>query len=152
MSSSPSSYVASLFYSYSHQDSQHRDAMERSLSVLKAEGLLHDWSDKSVLPGQSISGTIDPQLDSADIVAFLLSPDFLASQACTGEWDRAKNRSSGQDPLFRIPIVVRPCDWQQFLGDDDLLALPYDGQPVVSFTDTDEAWLQITEGIRSVAN
>ena len=151
MTSQPSSYVAKLFYSYSHKDSRHRHKMEKSLFVLKGAGLLHDWSDESILPGQNISAEIDAQLDTSNIIVFLLSPDFLASKGCMYEWERAKTLAQGNAPIFRIPIVVRPCAWKDLLGEDDLLALPTDGQPVVSFADPDEAWLQIYEGIKLVA-
>lgn len=125
--------------------------MEQSLSILKSDGLLHDWSDKSILPGQNITTAIDAQLDTSNIIVFLLSPDFLASKACLHEWERAKTLADGNAPIFRIPIVVRPCAWNDFLGEDDLLALPSDGRPIVSFPDPDDAWLQIHEGIKTVA-
>ena len=75
-----------LFYSYSHADSEHQEDMEKALSLLRQDGLLHDWSDREILPGQSISAAVQSELDAADIICFLLSQDFIASEACMAEW------------------------------------------------------------------
>ena len=50
-----------------------------------------------------------------------------------------------------IPIILRPCDWKN-LPFGKLLALPKDGKPVTKFPDLDDAFLQITQGIREVAD
>lgn len=125
--------------------------MERSLSLLKADALLHDWSDQSILPGRSISTAIESNIISSDIIIFLLSPDFLASEACMDEWRRAKSLADDKAPLIRIPIIIRPCAWKDLLQDDDLLALPDDGHAITTFSNPDEGWLQIYHGIKKVA-
>ena len=58
MMSNSNTFHANLFYSYSHKDAQYRDNMETALSLLRREGLLKDWSDLNILPGQSISKEI----------------------------------------------------------------------------------------------
>lgn len=145
-----STYAAKLFYSYSHKDSQHRESMENALALLKSDGLLNDWSDQSILPGHRISEAIRANMDDADIIVFLLSQDFIASEECMKEWRHAEQLASNGRLLFRIPIVVRDCAWQDLLASDDLKALPKDGFPVVSFPDQHTAWQQVYEGIKSV--
>lgn len=137
-----------LFYSYSHRDMQHREAMQKILATLKRNRLLQDWSDAQIDAGQSISQELQEKLLDSDIVAFLLSPDFLDSDACIEEWQRAKQLAEEGRLLYRVPIIVRQCPWKDFLGDDDLKALPDDGMPVTQFDDADVAWQQVYEGIR----
>ncbi len=141
-----------LFYSYCHKDSSHRESMETSLALLKRQGHLHQWSDAEILPGQSISSEIRKQMEEADIIAFLFSPDFLSSEECMKEWRYAKQLSDSGKNLFRIPIIVRPCAWKDVLLSDDVLALPNDGKPVSQFDDHDVAWQQVYEGIKKVVN
>ena len=141
-----------LFYSYCHKDSLHRESMETSLALLKGQGHLHQWSDAEILPGQSISSEIRKQMDEADIIAFLFSPDFLSSEECMKEWRYSKQLSDSGKNLFRIPIIVRPCAWKDVLLSDDVLALPNDGKPVSQFDDHDVAWQQVYEGIKKVVN
>ena len=137
-----------LFYSYCHADREYREEMEKVLRILEREGALQSWSDAGILPGQSISGQIKENLSQADIIVFLLSRDFLASDACIEEWDTAKQLASGERPVFRIPIVIRECAWKDFLATDDLKALPEDGRAVDS--DPDTAWQEVYRGIKAV--
>ena len=144
-------FHANLFYSYSHKDAQHRNEMEKALSLLQRKNLLKDWSDQKILPGQTISKEIKEKMDSADILVFLLSRDFIASDACMEEWEYAKQLSAEGKPIFRIPIILRDCSWEDLLSDDDIKALPYDANPVAS-DDEDTAWKQVYEGIKDVIN
>ena len=138
-----------LFYSYSHKDDTFRQDLETHLGLLKREGLLTDWSDHKILPGQPITDTIRKEIDSADIVVFLLSPHFLDSEPCLAEWDRV-GRLRTDRPRVRLPIVVRPCAWEHFLSSDDIKALPKDGKPVSTYSNQDVAWVEVYEGITSV--
>lgn len=139
-----------LFYSYSHRDAQHRESMERTLSLLRQRGLLSQWDDTQILPGQSISKAIEEKIASADIIVYLISPDFIASAECNREWERGQALASKDRIVFRIPIILRPCAWQDYLDDDDVKALPTDGMPVSSYADEDAAWQEVYEGIKSV--
>ena len=139
-----------LFYSYCHVDEYYKSKMETSLDLLRQNGYIDQWSDSAILPGRSISASVDPSMDAADILAFLISPDFIKSQECRREWEYARSRAGTNPKLFRVPIVVRHCAWKDFLGEDDVLALPKDGGPVSAFADEDEAWLQVYDGIKRV--
>ena len=150
MSSNPSSVPANLFYSYSHKDEQHRLSMETTLSLLKQKGLLRAWSDRNILPGTRISTALSENQPEADILAFLLSPDFLDSSECMKEWERAKRLAESGRPIFRVPIIVRDCSWPDFLGNDDVKALPIDGEPIMSRDDRDTAWREVYDGIKAI--
>lgn len=151
MTTDSNTFQANLFYSYSHKDAQYRDNMEKALDLLKRNKLLKDWSDRNILPGQSISQEIKEEMDKADILVFLLSRDFIASNACMEEWEYAKQLSAEGKPIFRIPILLRDCSWEDLLSGDDIKALPNDANPVTS-DDEDTAWKQVYEGIKNVIN
>ena len=138
-----------LFYSYSHRDELHRDNMEQSLAMLKQNGLLIGWFDRMILPGQQISRKIKQKMGEADIIVFLLSQSFINSKECIKEWNYAGQLANGK-LLFRIPVVLEECAWLDLLGEDDVKALPNDGQPVASFKRDAVAWQQVYEGIKSV--
>ena len=141
-----------LFYSYCHKDGSFRDSMETSLATLKRDGLLENWSDRQILPGQSISKKVRTKMSQADILVFLFSPDFIESEECMKEWEFAKTLATGDKQVIRIPIILRTCAWKNILKNDDILALPTDGQPVTSYTDADAAWLEVYEGIKAVVS
>ena len=48
-----------------------------------------------------------------------------------------------------IPIILRPCDWHS-APFGKLKALPKDGKPVISWSNRDEAFLDIAQALRRV--
>ena len=46
-----------------------------------------------------------------------------------------------------VPILLRPCDWSS-APFATLAALPKDGIPVTRWTDPEDAWAEIAQGIR----
>ena len=145
-------FHANLFYSYSHRDARYRENMESGLAQLRRDELLVEWSDLNILPGRSISKEIKEKMDETDIFVFLLSPDFINSAECMKEWEHARQLSADEKLIFRIPIILRDCSWQDLLGEDDIKALPDDGKPVANFSNEDTAWLQVYEDIKAVVN
>jgi hypothetical protein len=75
----PSPRAVELFFSYAHEDERYRERLERHLSTLRNEGLVADWYDGRIQPGADWDDEIRAHLDRADIVLFLVSADFLAS-------------------------------------------------------------------------
>lgn len=142
-----SSFSMNLFYSYSHRDQVHRERMEKSLSLLRDQhGVLKEWSDQQILPGQNITEEIKNRIKETDICVFLLSPDFLSSKPCMEEWELA-----GEIPsIIRVPIVVRECSWRDWDGMSQIKALPVDGKPITTFSDEDTAWQQVYEGLKTL--
>ena len=120
MTSPSTNFPARLFYSYCHEDSAFRDEMQTTLRLLKREGVLDEWYDHLIVPGESIGEEVKAHLQQSDIVAFLFSRDFIASDACMEEWAYAKELELRGKSISRIPIIVRQCEWLQVLGTDDV--------------------------------
>lgn len=150
MNQQQSIFPVNLFYSYSHSDQRYRESMEHALTLLTRNKLVKSWSDQSILPGQQISKKIREKMDKADIIVFLVSQKFIASDECMKEWEYAKMLSGQGKLLFRVPIILSPCAWSDLLGNDDIKALPNDGKPISEFDDGNVAWMQVYEGIKFV--
>ena len=89
-------------------------------------------------------------MDAADIILLLLSADFLASDYCYDiEMTRAMERHK-QGTARVIPVILRPCDWQQ-APFGSLKACPTDGKPVVKHTSLDDGFLEVAQAVRQVA-
>ena len=144
-----SKFSVKLFCSYCHEDNKYRARMEKALALLKNQDkILDSWSDQDIIPGQNISDVTRKHIKEADIVVFLLSPDFISSEACMEEWAQASD-STKSGPLVRIPIILKECAWKHVSGMADCLALPNDGVPVDISSNLDVAWQQVYEGIKS---
>ncbi len=139
--------MVSLFYSYSHKDEYFRNKLEVHLSILKNDRLIRQWHDRKITPGQEIHREIDSHMIEADVILLLVSPDFLASPECQNETERAL--SLKQEKLVSVvPIIVKPCSWQDHSGISALLALPEDGKPISQWNDRDAAFLNTYKGIK----
>lgn len=134
---------------YSHKDERYRQALDISLSQLKRNGIVSVWHDRKILPGQEWGKEIDQNLETADIVLVLVSPDFLASDyAYTREMKRAIERHHAGLTTV-IPVILRPSDWQNSpLG--ELQALPGNGRPISMWPKRDQAWLNVVHGLRQL--
>ena len=139
--------MLNLFFSYSHKDELLRDALEVHLSVLKRQGAIAPWHDRCLRPGSDLDDGILAQLEAADIILFLVSPDFIASEYCYGrEMTRALERADAGEAEV-LPIILRPCEWLQ-TPLSARVAAPADGRPVTKWPDQDEAFLDVARAIR----
>ena len=149
MSSQPK-FTLKLFYSYSHKDHQHRKKMEESLTLLRDQDGILDWSDQRIPPGQDISKKIQEKMRDTDIFVFLLSQHFIASEPCRKEWFRASGIASEKPSIVRVPIIISDCSWKDMEGMSELKALPEDGKPIKNFQHKEEAWQQVYEGLKDL--
>jgi hypothetical protein len=141
-------HMSVVFFSYSHKDEELRDQLEIHLTMLKRQGVIETWHDRRLLAGDAIDQGISVELERADIVLLLVSPDFLASEYCYGvEMARAMERHvEGSGRV--IPVILRPCEWHH-APFGKLLATPADGRPVTKFANLDDAFLQIAQAVRA---
>jgi hypothetical protein len=141
--------MAKIFMSYSHADEALRDQLEKQLVMLRREGVIETWHDRRIPPGDNLDRAIDAELQSADVVLLLVSPDFLASRYCFEvEMAAAMERHHAGEARV-IPVILRACDWQSSAAPfRNLKAIPRDGKPIMQWADRDEAMLDVVQGIR----
>jgi hypothetical protein len=138
-----------IFYSYAHEDEELRDKLVNHLASLKRQRVITEWHDRKISAGAEWAGEIDKHLDTAQIILLLISDAFMASDYCFDvEVKRAMERHTGGEAVV-IPIILRPVDWEG-TPFSKLQGLPTDAKPVTTWTDRDEAFLNIAKGIRKV--
>jgi hypothetical protein len=143
--------MVTLFFSYSHKDEALRDQLEIHLAMLKRQGVISTWHDRRLIAGSDLDAGISRELECAEIILLLISPDFLASEYCYSvEMTHALQRHEAGEARV-IPVILRPCDWTH-APFGKLLAAPRDGKPVTRWPDTDEAFLDIATAIREAAS
>ncbi len=137
-----------VFVSYSHKDDELRAQLETSLVMLRRRGVVRQWSDRRISPGQEWDRQIDEHLESADIILLLISPDFLASNYCYDiEVTRAMQRHEAREARV-IPVILRFTDDWQSAPFGKIQALPKDAEPVKGWADRDLAFADVAGGIR----
>ena len=136
-----------IFISYSKADYLHLQKLENHLSVLKRNGNISTWNCRKLLPGEKWDGKIKNELEEADIILFLVSDDFLATDYI---WDieikRAIEREE-EGTATVVPIIVRSCMWEDSpLG--VYTTAPGKALVISTAPDIDTAW---TEAVRNLA-
>lgn len=138
-----------VFISYSHADDALRAEFDKHLSLMRRQGLIDVWSDHRIPPGGELEKHISAELEAADIIVLLVSPDFMASDYCFGiEMKRAMERHQEGSAIV-VPVILRPVDWHT-APFGALKALPRDGRPVVKWPTLDDAFLDAVQTLRQM--
>jgi len=148
MSSSPGEPIE-IFFSYAREDEDLKIKLEKHLSILKRQGVINNWSDRQITAGEEWSGKIDSHINSSQIILLLVSADFLASDYCFDIEVKQGMARHEKGEARVIPVILRPCDWV-IAPFGKLQALPKDGKALTSWTNLDDALLNVAEGVRKV--
>ncbi|MCI0523651.1 MAG: toll/interleukin-1 receptor domain-containing protein, partial [Acidobacteria bacterium] len=137
----------SIFISYSHRDDELREELDTQLSGLRRQGVISVWHDRWILAGKEWAREIDHNLNDADLILLLISPDFIASDYCYDiEMKRAVERHDAGEAVV-IPVILRSCVWQG-APFGKIQGLPRDAKPVTSAANSDEAFTEVVVGIQ----
>ena len=138
-----------VFISYSHLDERALDRLHTHLAVLRREQRINEWYDREILVGSDLDQDITEQLETCELFLALVSPDYLASGYCyEREMTRALERHHAGEVRV-VAIIIEPCDWKETpLG--NLKALPYDGKPVSTWENENEAYLNVVTELRRI--
>ncbi|NJM71321.1 MAG: TIR domain-containing protein [Scytonema sp. RU_4_4] len=138
-----------VFFSYAHEDENLRNELAKHLKLLERQGVIKAWYDRKITAGDEWKTEIEKQLNSAQIILLLVSSDFLASDFCWSvELKRAMKRHEVGEARV-IPIILREVDWHE-APFAKLQALPRNAEPVTNWANRDQAFTDITKGIRRV--
>src|SRR5713226_99690 len=139
-----------IFFCYAHEDEALLNKLKTHLRPLQRQGLIDVWYDRDIRAGTDWEQQIKAQLNTAQIILLLVSPDFMDSDYCYGiEMQRALERHKRGEARV-IPVIIRPVYWQGVLG--KLQALPTDAKPIMSssWLYPDEAFVEVIQGIRNI--
>ncbi len=138
-----------VFISYAHKDDTLKNKLAVNLKILQSQGLIETWDDRDINAGDDWKQKIDENLERADIILLLVSPDFMASDYCSEiEGKRALERDANGEARV-IPVILRRTGWKH-APFAYLEPLPQKSSPVTEWKNRDKAWLNVEEGIRRV--
>ncbi len=136
-----------VFCCYSPADEDLLDELESHLSLLKRQGLIRVWSAREIGAGAESEREIEQHLNTARVILLLISQNFIADDSCENQVKRAMERYKEENTLV-IPIILRSCDWGNALF-SKLKPLPSNRKPVNSWSNRDDAFLNVAQGIRT---
>src|SRR5258708_14759705 len=140
-----------IFYSYAPADEKLRNELEKHLKHLTRQHQITGWYANKIGAGKESAEEIDTHFNNARIILLLISPDFMASDYCYGvEVQQAMERHEAGEVRV-IPILLRQVDWQGALF-AKLQPLPAGGKAITSWSNRDEAFFDVAQGIRQAVN
>jgi cellulose biosynthesis protein BcsQ len=141
------------FLCYAHEDREVVEGLRKQLAIFEKRGLLQIWWDGEILPGEHWDNAIKAELRQADLILLFISVDFMNSDYI----ERAELQTAFQrhrnDQATLIPIIVRPCDWEDYFSVGQFQPLPAKARPILSshFPHRDEAFFEVAAGVKKAA-
>ena len=136
-----------VFLSYSHEDENMKNILDKNLVMLKRSDKIDVWQDRAIKAGDVWDDQIRRELEAADIILLLISVDFNNSQYIWNKELKTAMERHERGEARVIPIILRTCEWSE-MPYAKLQALPTNAKPISSFTDTDVAYTEVAKGIR----
>ncbi len=118
---------------------------------LEREGIIQPWHLGKMIPGEEWEQKTRRQVELAQIILLLVSPDFMASESCYEQQLQWAMQRQNKGKARIVPVLLRPVDWKN-APFGKMQVLPSNDQPVTTWKNTDQAFLKVVEGLRQVMN
>jgi internalin A len=143
--SAPKDNPLPLFICYARENERTVKQLIPSLKVLAQRGYIAHWRDTDLVPGEDWDKTIEERLSNAQIILFMVSRDFLASDYITNKERPLAMKLMAEKKAVVVPVILSKCDWEveDFAK---LQSLPH--KPITSFNPRDEAWTLVETGLK----
>jgi nucleoside 2-deoxyribosyltransferase len=105
--------MSQIFISYSHKDREFVKRLATDLSTSLPDAQV--FYDMLIQPGDSWANALAAQIEQADIVLAVLSPDYLGSAWAGQELNVALERQLKNESRL-LPLLIRPCNPTGFLS------------------------------------
>jgi formylglycine-generating enzyme required for sulfatase activity len=139
------------FIIYAHDDQAHKDELLKHLKgTLIKRGKIQIWHDKDIPLGAEWDKTIKTELNKADLVLILVSPSSLASDYISSTELEITITRWERDEVVLVPIIVRPCNWEDDEHIAKLQGLPAGMVPVSKHNDKDEVWTSVVKELNKL--
>lgn len=102
-----------LFISYSSRNAAFIKRFITHLEILKAAGLIDPWYDRMIESGTKWDDSIRAEMRSSDVIIFLLSPDFLATEYIMKTEIPLAIEQHKNDVSKFFFIELQPCGWKR---------------------------------------
>lgn len=135
------------FIIYARNDKAHKDELLSHLKPLVAAKMLDLWHDGDMNPGEEWEIAIKKNLKASEIILILVSKHCLNSDFIQTEELEAALLKMKDGSAQIVPIIVSPCMWKLVPIFNNLQCLPEDAKPITTWSDKDEAWTDVAEGI-----
>ncbi len=110
-----------IFISYSHDDAEELEDVQRFLKPLEERGLIDAWDDTRLQAGDDWAAAIDDALAEASVAVLLITQNFVNSEFITDSEVPRILAAQDRSGLEVIPVFLRPAtvDVEYAVGDSE---------------------------------
>ncbi|WP_038164534.1 COR domain-containing protein [Verrucomicrobium sp. BvORR106] len=102
------------FLSYSRHNHRHRDSLLQNLTILEENGHITSWYDRLIRAGENWDQRIIEELESSDIIIFMVSTSFFATDYIRSvEMTRAMKRHQAGEVEILVLVLESDCPWEE---------------------------------------
>lgn len=135
-----------VFCCYPRTDQWFLLQLKNWLRPLEYDGLIIVRADVDIRPGEEWEAKINHYLTTAHIILLLVSSDLIASKYCYGvEMKKAMERHDRGEACV-IPIILRTVNLRR-VPFGKIQSLPTNAKPIKKWTDRDDAFFDVMNGI-----
>ena len=139
-----------MFMAYASEDEEYKVQLSKHLSALKEEGYISEWTAGEILPGANVMSDLRKRMSRCDIIALLLSADFVGSDDGI-ELEEMAFALKAKKGTRLVPIKIRACMLSDAYAQFSML--PDQSKPVddPAWGSRDNAYMNIAEGLKKLA-
>lgn len=135
-----------IFISYAHKDDSYLQEFQTFLKPFVMQKRIAVWTDKNIVAGERWNDIIKNNLNKSEVILFLVSPDFLASDYIN---DTEIKNAVEKESLTIIPVIIRPIV-MDLLKIKYLQAVPTGAKAVSDWDKRDNAWNNVISALTIV--
>jgi hypothetical protein len=137
-----------VFYSYADEDLEWFERFHKHMVSLRRSKIITEWHRGMLLASTEWQIITKEQLGQASVMLPLISAAYLNSDYYVSDLEWSLQRCH-TDKLFRvIPVLLHPVETEG-LPFTRLQSLPRDGKFIASWSNQDEALLEVVRSIRT---
>lgn len=137
---------AKVFIAYSRADVDFLNELRKQFLPWEKANLIKVWYDGEIKPGTEWQVSIKSEMEAADIILLLVSPDSIASEYFYNKELLNAIELGEKGNKHVIPVILRPCRWE-ITPLRKLQALPTDGKPINLWEIKDQAYYDVVTKI-----
>lgn len=141
-------YTTRIFLACADEDKAFAEDLVRQFSGMIRGGYIQCFYRHQVKSGHDWKAQVKQDLYAADLILFLVSSHFNASDYCYHEEVMPAMERQKSGKVRVIPVILQPVEWEQLIF-GELKSLPV-GEAVSMWSNKEEALASVVKGVREV--
>src|SRR5260370_10486369 len=137
-----------LYICYAEEDKNALFRLEKQLNPLTKAGRIQPWHHGKLKAGADVAQHIAAQLDQAQIIIMLVSASLFDPEYYDSPEMQHAFQLHKEQKVLLIPVIVKPCPWEEDLSLGSLEPLPKGGKAAGL---EDKAWRNVAIAINEAA-